>query len=812
MFRFEPSVQEVFLMKITTTVILILAAFSVNAQQLFNNLEDSAYSKQWIGMQNIDSGFAHSGSHFSVVDSSKPYGLGLESRFPESIQGKNIQLKISGWVKSDVVFDEAIFVLSLKQDDEDLLWKGIKLDTLIKENNHWFYFSDSLIIPGSISAKAIIKAYLWNSDGKNKMGIDDLKFEFIRIQNPSFFPQIIQKKDKARLSDKPIYENSFYKIYYQKKDKSVRFVSRDGNPVIENIWFLSEQIKGKKTKVKQATIRFKKIEIFEKRADLYFKTQEADIVLICHESSPEIQFQVVSNYKRNQDFIRQSLVLKSGQKVEEVLRKNRKSDIDNFQEEYWLDKEGVCFGSGQNSLIIYHNTHISSLQLKPADSLLAINLDYEKDHPFLHFPLDNDTIDLKLDWSSSKYAEASQRQFNFSIFVGTKARNLPRLMKNPNGFLATYIWTEHADWTDIRTNRATYFGSEKITNPDKATGGFVFYKIPITKSVFWANPDGIRNSTISDGKFNSEESTITDDVDFHTFLNEIHLLGHEICLHTPEQFTTTSERLETALKFMQDKFASPSWIDHGYNNKIQNNREDLICDGSLEESGYYSVSLWEKYGVKYFWNAYYEEFFPFADLKFSKLIGKPYSGFGDFYPKPDFWQHPSRTASVYHWPTTSVLFVPENRLWDYYFSDQVLNHFVDDWAVEINHCYPAWVDTKKGFWLWDSDSTIVAAPGFNHTLERMAALRDNGQLNVTTISNFMDYRLAIEQVSYEILPDGSIQITNKSNTAIIGLSFATRSSFLLLDGVPPSQKVVGDDVIFWFDLGAGESKRIRVFE
>ena len=72
-------------------------------------------------------------------------------------------------------------------------------------------------------------------------------------------------------------------------------------------------------------------------------------------------------------------------------------------------------------------------------------------------------------------------------------------MKNPAGYEAAYIWTEHADYTDISTNRATYFGSEKIINADSATGGFVYFNIPVTKSVFYANPDSVTNEKASNG-------------------------------------------------------------------------------------------------------------------------------------------------------------------------------------------------------------------------------------------------------------------------------------------------------------------------
>lgn len=800
--------------RITITVFLLLVLFSVQSQVLFNNLEDSVHSSHWIGLQTIVSGNAYSGSHYSLVDSQNPFGLGTEQLFPEAIQGKNVWLKISGWLKSEVAFDEAVFVVTLKNGHKDILWKGIDLGKFIHEKNDWNYFIDSLPIPANFSVTATLKAYLWNSDGKNKLGLDDLKFTFLPMNGLSFLPDLTKKALVSLATNDLIFENSYYKIYFDKATKAVQIKGKNDTLIAEDIAYYREYYQKKNRSKTQLPLLFKKRTDNDKYTELVFKVKDAstEVKLICQTDNPEIKFHVTSKYKRNQELIRQSLLLKSGQEVEEVYRKNRKSDWGDFQEEYWLDKEGVRFGKNENSLIIYHTTELSSMQLKASARLLILNLDYEKDHPFLHFPLNNSTIDLKEDWSTTSYSKTSRRQYSFSIFAGTKARNLPRFMKNPEGYLATYIWTEHADWTDMRTNRATFFGSENISLAEKATGGFVYYNIPVTKSVFWDNPDQISNTEVSGGIFNGLESTIQTDSAFHTFLDQLQKHGHEICLHTPEQFTTNPGRLEKALNFMQNNYGSPSWIDHGYNNKTQNNREDLVCDGSLDKSTYFSLDLWKKYGVKYLWNPFYEEFGTFSNLQFSNMLEKPYSGYGDAIPSPDYWQHFSRTAKLYHWPTSSVLFIPSQDLWSYHFNNDVLDHFIQDWAVEINHCYPAWVDPAKGFWVWNQDGEIVAATGFNQALARMAKLRDDGLLNVTTIRDFMDYRTAIDILDYEVLANGEIRITNKSSQEIDGLSFATHSRFLLVDGLGPSQKVVGEDLIFWFDLNAGESKIIRVFE
>ena len=191
---------------------------------------------------------------------------------------------------------------------------------------------------------------------------------------------------------------------------------------------------------------------------------------------------------------------------------------------------------------------------------------------------------------------------------------------------------------------------------------------------------------------------------------------------------------------------------------------------------------------------------------------KPYHGFGDFFPDPYYWQNKTRTANIWHWPTKSVLYVERNDLWEYYFGEKVLNDLVDGWEVEINHCYPAWVDPTRGFWTYNADNEIVAQPGFNQTLERMAALRDAGKLNVTTICDFMDYQLATEQIQFEYLPDGRLKITNGGDQNIKGLSLVTSANFVLVNDERPLQKTVSDEIVFWFNLEADDSVLIRMID
>ena len=63
-------------------------------------------------------------------------------------------------------------------------------------------------------------------------------------------------------------------------------------------------------------------------------------------------------------------------------------------------------------------------------------------------------------------------------------------------------------------------------------------------------------------------------------------------------------------------------------------------------------------------------------------------------------------------------------------------------------------------------------------------------------------------IDYHFLSDGSVVITNVGKKNIEGLSFAVMAKKVFVNGSEPTQKLVGQDIIFWFDLKSGESKTI----
>ncbi len=796
--------------KTVKKVLIIFAALTylnAGAQVFFNDLENvSDTTIKWSGTEFLDSLNSFSGKYSAYCDSLHIYGLGIATEFPEDLKGKSILLVSQGKVKSQITNPNAIYVITLKDKNREVFWHGIKLDKVITGTNKWFSFTDTLKIPSNYTRNTILKTYLWNP-GKKKINLDDLEFSMSPLKLPSFLDNL--NKTVKALPDTVnfIFENNFYKLGLS-PEPVIIITDTSGLP------FLAIQkviIDTGKYLIKQ-NFKSYKVKNSENGSliNLKFKndTVNTEVKIKCNVNSPEIEFTVECKFKKRIRLHRLAFTGKYFKPLISVNKYNRKIDTSNFENEYWLGTEGLVCGDSAGSLAIYHNTDLSSTQLDVKDSLLILNLDYENDHNFLRFPLLPDTFNFKKDLSKSIFLKKYSFKRSFRIFAGVKNKILPSFMKNPGGFLATYIWTEHADWTDIRTHRATYFGTENITDTAGATGGFVKYGIPVTKSVFYTNPDSINNNDASGGLFKSKELSIKKSTDFLDFLGQIAAKGSEICLHTPDHYTTNPEILNDALKFMKKRFGSKSWIDHGYNNLPVNNREDIVCDGAFTD---YVKKAWEKYDLKYFWNPYMEDFRNFSGWEFDNSIEKIYTGFGNSFPRPDFFKHETITGDLYLWITPAVTYIDKN-MWGFYFSNKRLADFVNNWSVEINHCYPAWTSPSKGFWEYGKDSVIVAQHGFNETLKKMSDLKKEKLLNVTTVGEFMDYGIKINNISYTVLPDGRIKITNINNEPVKDLAFSVKAKHVTVNGLKPSMKRSGKHIVFWFDIDNGESKIIRIIE
>lgn len=777
------------------------------AQTLHYGFEPDEDASLWQMSGAMQDSTAFEGSYIGHVEKHQEYALNVGFPFPDSASLHNHLLEVSGRFRTTESNPGAMLVVSVVRGDSLLCWQGTRLGDFAQSPGQWFHVSASLKLPADVLVNSKLSVYLWNRQAET-WDADQISINLSPLASPSYVPPV----SFSEVCGNPVVllQLDNVQLHYYPEGKLLVLADRNGvamsKPLtIQTMTADSTLFECAKWIIERRQVRKSLSRVILRNDNQLFKTRmtiEAD-----HQRG-SLHFSFVCKPRQHTPIYRHSLILGYLDTVSEIYTPEGFALHHSFADEYYLGQGGIRVGKSARSLLVYHPDNISSMQAKLSEKLISINLDFAADHPLLHYPLAKDTADYFVDVSAMRYRARQRIHGEFMLYAGVQHPDIACFTRLPNGFEAGIVWTEHADWTDIRTQRAVNFGSEQITQAGASTGGFVNYGIPVTKSVFYNNPDQVTNQAISGGMFDGPVATIMTDTAFYGFLKQLQAKGHEICLHTPEQFTTTARNLKKALGFMQDNFASPVWIDHGYNNKPQNNREDMVCDGLDITSANYAAKGWSKTGIKYLWNPYAEEFHPYADWAFEGNLMIPYPGFGQAFPLPLLSKIPG-DEKLFSWHTTGTLEVPEERLWDFYFSPSRLGSLINHRSIWINHVYPAWVTPEKGFWTYDQEGRIVAEPGFNSALKRIAALRESGKLLPLTAGELMKYTFAIQHIIFRIQDAQTIVLHNPTSEAIRGVSMATSHEDVWVNGQRPMSRKSGEEWIFWFDMAPQSSATIR---
>ena len=576
-----------------------------------------------------------------------------------------------------------------------------------------------------------------------------------------------------------------------------------------------------------------------------------NLQLTVSKHTPDMDVTINTFYVSTTTVRRVALIAKFDVPISEVYLKNRKIDVEPFDREYWLQKQGVRFGRDSISALIYHTPDISSLQLNSNKKLLVLNLEYYLDHPLIYIPYQENGAGKWVDHSAALYNQGMERANHFSLYFGCLPKITPRLMLVPGGYLAGYVFTEHADGGNIRTQRAAYFGSENISVSTNATGGFVGHKIPVTKSVFYDELDGGLSESSAD---DDEESQ------YLNFLDHLYATGlYDLCLHTPEDTNSNRAYLAEAIKFMKERYDTRTWIDHGmFSGK--SNRETFVCDGLDPNSEFYSADLWDKYDTRYFWSSAVEkirvsvpevsltkELWHFRMESLSAELWRRYrflniyqgkKVFSDFteilkgyfptyelnslqqfkgnsYPTPLYWQNITRTKQFYSWATDFV----QSGISPVMADDQLrtekkqLDLLLENWGVYINHGYFVRNRIDDNI-LCEKNGELVINPYFDQILSYLDQIRDDGNLFITTIRDLLDYWILLENISFEYQPNGIINIYNNNKLPVKGLSLVlnTDARSVRIDGKIPSCKQIKEDAVIWFDMQAESHSILQLIE
>ena len=681
-------------------------------------------------------------------DSTQEYGLGFTIEAGKLFPLQNINLQYEFQFKAGNDHPQAMLVFEVIDETGSKYWQSYPLAGFASDTTEWSTASLDMNIPYDYIGSGKIVTYVWNNKREN-LWFENAKLDFKPFTEPNYQPAITL--------DSPL-ETGFFPV--------VEYINAQGDTVND-----------------------------PSVADIRIESNGSNI-------------KTEARFKENIKLLRLALVMPLPEGDLTVYRKNQHIDSTDLQLSYYLDREGFMIKNDTIALSTYHNTGISSLQLDTEHRTACFNIDYWRDHPLLHYPLRTDTSDVFEDISYREVHKGETLKGEIRVF-NSATEDLPRIMPVWDGYQSAFIFTEHADWTDLRTHRAVLFGNENITTPEEAVGGFCYFNVPVTKSVFYWNPDHVTNEKTSDGRFPGLHATIKTDKEFHKLLKALRNNGFEICLHTPEQYTTVPSEFPQAMRFMKRNFRTKSWIDHGYNNGPENNREDLVCDGLLPDSPQYALDLWRKNGVRYLWNAYYEEN-RMDDLLFDGHFVQPYDGFGDALPNRQITTLPNGDKDFVLWSTPSTLEVNEDYVWYYFFDNKRLQRIADNHNVFITHVYPAWTDPWRACWEYNDNGTAVAMPGFNFALSQLAQFRDEKKILLTTVEQYLGYYEKLLNVDYHILDSQTIELTNHGET-IEGFTLLC-SHPIVVEGKTIDFRKVEEGYLIWFNLKKNESVNITIKE
>lgn len=772
-------------MKRIFTFLLIFVSLGLSAQTWTNDFETFD--------QNV-------WNHLNIVDGVNRCLPNQEFNCEFSTIETNLNQSINLTINISNTPCNAFCVVSVSNGTENIFWKSFTLASTEEWNKNAF---ETFISRDVINGNRLM-VYIWNPN-RNEFSVDDISINLTPV-NQSFVPSIAQ--ETSCTNGKVLAKTNYAQIVYSNIDNTIILRDKDGNPICLPISVLTQYIDNNDTLTIvnsswQPTYNKHYFNNFELTLVSDNEICKTSLTINCNDWHFGLNCQIKTTFHKTATLIRQSLIIPFVDDNFTVYRQNRKIDKDNLQDEYYIDTEGFEWNNGVCQLVVYHPKQLSSIQLNTNQNKAFLNIDYYLDHPLIQYPLSDDTSDYFVDCSAIKYGKGSRIHADFDINIGWNTNPIPRIMALPNGFEAAFIWTEHADWTDVATHRAVNFGSEQITDIENAIAGFAAHNLPVTKSVFYNNPDRVTNSDNEGNTFASPIATVKTDESFYHFLKQLKDKGFDICLHTPEIYTTTKSNLNEALSFMKNEFQSQSWIDHGYNNGSNHNREDMVCDGLNAGTPHYALGSWKQHGIRYLWNPYFEEKRPFEQYCFDNNLMQPYPGSGDALPFKQFFRLPN-DESFTCWATTSTLEVDNDDLWSYYLSDSRLIKLVDYRSVYIAHTYPSWTNPNRGFWTTDGNGTTVIKPQFEAALQRIGSLRDKGLLLPCTVSYFLDYQNLLNNVSYEFTPESNIRITNNNDRLIEGFSLISATPLSFGNDKQFETKTSGGETVYWFNLNPKE--------
>jgi hypothetical protein len=371
----------------------------------------------------------------------------------------------------------------------------------------------------------------------------------------------------------------------------------------------------------------------------------------------------------------------------------------------------------------------------------------------------------------------------------TRSNSVAFPVWQPNGHLASFAITEHADYVGVQQDMMTMYGGNRAVV--SSGQGILGNKIPLTKSVFALGAQNKFTARTASAETTGEFQQPS--LETKLFLEQLRKYkadGRDVeigahcisgSLAGPQR---TSALVATALELMAE-FKPVSWIDHG-------GPECLWESGWDPTSAHYIVPLLKKHKFKYF-----------------NALGDKYDGFTNMIADNE----------------------PSNLLFHSIGLDDDLN---DDWKPLVFNTVPLGLQNKnfmpkhirniiraRGLinihtylpyeslqWeqVGDAPPTLMLNPWYNEILGNLAAANKAGDLYLATNQRLNDFIWQVRALGYYTVGT-SVHLVNPNNEPIKGLTIATRDltadskAAPTIGGVKVLGKRTSDGTTYrWFDL------------
>lgn len=127
---------------------------------------------------------AHEGKFYWVVDSINPYGLNYIFNINDSLNQKDLRVKINAWVRVADLNSDQKYAISLEDGKNKMInWTEINFRSHVTEANKWVNVIDSVTIPGNMinMSGMILKTFSFNPNGKSSLDCDDVELSFYKV-------------------------------------------------------------------------------------------------------------------------------------------------------------------------------------------------------------------------------------------------------------------------------------------------------------------------------------------------------------------------------------------------------------------------------------------------------------------------------------------------------------------------------------------------------------------------------------------------------------------------------------------------------